>query len=45
MNDPTPPEERDTPPVFGEWKTLYIIVLTLHAVVITLFWFFSKYYE
>lgn len=35
----------EPPPIFGAWKRLYIAVLVVHAVIIFLFWLFTKIYS
>ena len=38
-----PPNER--PPIFRTWSQMYVFVLVLHAVLILLFYLFTKYYS
>ncbi len=38
-----PPEP--PPPVFKTWNQLYAFVIALHAVIITLFYIFTKLYS
>ncbi|HMQ62300.1 MAG TPA: hypothetical protein PKE06_16610 [Flavilitoribacter sp.] len=35
----------DKPPILGAWTNLYAFVLILHAIVITLFYLFTKVYS
>ncbi len=35
----------EKPPILGEWRNMYILVLSMHAVVITLFYIFTQYYK
>lgn len=43
---PNTVEELDEkPPVFRSWSRMYAFVLILHAVIITLFYLFTKYYS
>ena len=36
--------EDDTPPVLGNWRNVYAVVLTLHLLLILAFYFFSRAY-
>jgi len=38
-------KEEDAPPVFKNWNQLYAFVLILHAIIITLFYLFTKAYS
>ena len=50
MNEPVPQNEPirqkempdDPPPFLGKWRNVYILVLTYLAVVITLFYIFTR---
>jgi len=44
MSTPNPVEE-PPPPLFKNWKQTYAFVLILHAIIITLFYIFTKYYS
>ncbi len=37
------PEEQ--PPILGSWANLYTFVIVLHAIVIALFYYFTKVYS
>lgn len=41
--DQFPPEP--PPPVFRSWNQMYAFVLVLHALIIFLFYLFTKYYS
>jgi len=49
MNDPKmqddPANEEGKPPVFGSWQQMYLFVLVLHALIIFLFWLFTRTYS
>lgn len=34
----------EPPPVLGRWRNVYVFVLGYLAVVITLFWIFTRYF-
>lgn len=37
---------KDTPPpVLGTWNRLYTVILSVHAVILFLFWLFTKTYQ
>ncbi|HEV2198698.1 MAG TPA: hypothetical protein VGR73_02675 [Bryobacteraceae bacterium] len=45
MSDPKVPEPRDEkPPILGAWPRVYTFVLIYLAVVIFLFWLFTRHY-
>ena len=33
------------PPIFRSWNQMYLFVLVLHAIIITLFYFFTETYS
>ncbi len=43
QNSQEPPGER--PPIFRTWNQMYAFVLILHAVIITLFYLFTRAYS
>jgi hypothetical protein len=45
MATPKPTQEDPPPPIFKTWKQMYAFVLILHAIIITLFYFFTEYYS
>jgi hypothetical protein len=47
MPSPNPPSfpEDPPPPMFKSWKQMYAFVLILHAIIITLFYLFTKTYS
>ena len=40
-----PGTENDRPPVFGSWRRLYFVVLTILAVLIAVFYLVTKVFE
>jgi len=39
-------QSKETPPqIFKSWKQLYAIILSIHAVILFLFWVFTKTYQ
>ena len=38
------PEEVSGPPFFKEWSSFYWLILGLHAVIIFLFWVFTRFW-
>ncbi|NRA48821.1 MAG: hypothetical protein HRU12_06785 [Phaeodactylibacter sp.] len=45
QNDPQLLTDDAPPPVFKSWRQLYLFVLVLHAIIITLFYWFTKAYS
>ncbi len=46
MNDqPTPAEDEDKPPILKSWNQLYLLVLIMHALIITIFYLFTQAYS
>lgn len=41
----TKPLEDDKPPILGSWNRLYAFVLILHALIILLFYIFTRVYS
>lgn len=41
-NNPLPEDEQ--PPILGSWRTLYLLVIILHFVLIGLFYWFTRTY-
>ncbi len=37
--------DKDQPPILGTWKRLYIFVLIIHALIIALFYIFTKWFK
>lgn len=37
--------KEDQPPIFKTWTQLYTFVLIVHAIIIALFYFFTKIYQ
>ncbi len=46
MLDPTPENlaetDADRPPILGNWTNVYLVVLALHALIIALFYVFTR---
>jgi len=39
------PNKDDTPPILSSWNQLYWLVIILHLIIISLFYWFSKAYS
>jgi len=40
-----PIDQKDAPPIMGTWQRLYILILVLHAIILSLFFLFTKTYS